>query len=160
MQGKDFLKFLPMNKSALERQKDLEDTVRSWVQGDKDWKITSVSDWFDKVYSNPTGKWIWCPPPVLAKVAVEQLCEVKHVFPDTQHIFISPALFTGYWRKSLGKISDSMFSLKAGCVIWDACMYEPLTVSFVKPLLSSAPWKAKHLPEVDKWERLMLAVQW
>ena len=105
-------------------------------------------------------KWIWCPPPCLAKIAVEQLCKVKHVLSDSQHIFICPALMTGYWRKKLGKLVDTMFSLKAGCFAWPSDMYESLTIAFVKPFLPSPPWKVRHLPEMDKWERSVSALQW
>lgn len=67
---------------------------------------------------------------------------------------------TGYWRRKLGKIADSMFTLKAGCFVWFNTMYESLTVDFVKLLLSKPPWKVRYLPEVDNWERSVSAVQW
>jgi hypothetical protein len=96
----------------------------------------------------------------LAKIAVEQLCEVKHVLSDSQHIFLCPALMTGYWRKKIGKLADTMFSLRAGCFVWPSDMFESLTVVFVKPFLSRPPWKVRHLPEVDQWERSVSALQW
>ena len=112
----------------------------------EEWKIATTEDWFDDAFSDPEGKWIWCPPPCLAKIAVEQLCEVKYVLPDSQHIFICPALMTGYWRKKLGKLVDTMFSLKAGCFVWPTGMFESLTIAFVKSFLPQPPWKFRHLP--------------
>ena len=78
------------------------------------------------------------PPPYLAKDAVDELCEVKHIMPEMSHVFICPAVMTGYWRKSLGKIADTMFTLKAGLCVWSLSMLEPLTVAFVAPLLPRA----------------------
>jgi len=160
MQGKDFLHFLPFNESALERQENLEKVIKSWLKNPEGWLFTSTEDWFDLVFTNPEGKWIWTPSPVFARVAVEQLCEVKHTFPNSQHVFVCPALMTGYRHKLLEKIVDSMFSVKAGCCIWNESNFEPLTFAFVKPFLISPPWKVRHLPAVDLWERAMSEVQW
>ena len=57
---------------------------------------------------------------------------------------------TAYWRKTLGKIADTMFTVKAGSSIWPTDMLEPLTIAFVKPLLSQSPWKVGRLPSVAK----------
>ena len=58
----------------------------------------------------------------------------------------------------MGKIADTMFTLKAGSVVWDSSMLEPLTIAFVAPLLSRAPWKAGRLPNMVRWEREMCSV--
>ena len=39
-------------------------------------------------------------------------------------------------------------------------MLEPLTIAFVKPLLCSAPWKVRHLPAMEGWEKSMSGLQW
>ena len=154
------MKFLSFNKKDLERQKDLRDRITTWLKKPGNWIFTNTEDWFDGVFLDPEGKWIWTPPPCLARLAVEQLCEAKHIFPNYQHVFVCPALMTGYWQKMLGKVVDTMFTFKAGCCLWPESMYEPLTVAFVKPLLSSPPWKARHLPDVVRWEQLMSQMQW
>ena len=111
MAGEKFLKFLPLYKSAFERQpglKDklgqvkilsLEEIVRGWCPSRKKraWKLARPKDWFYVVFLYPEGSCIWCPPPALAKIAVEQMCEVKHVFPKSRQIFICPSLMTGVW---------------------------------------------------------------
>ena len=33
--------------------------------------------------------------------------------PLLKHIFVCPSLMKGYWLKMLGKVADSVFSLKA-----------------------------------------------
>jgi hypothetical protein len=83
MAGEDFLKFLLLNETAFafEREPRLESQVQGWL-GSKEWKVASIADWFHKVFQDPDGAWIWAPPPALAKVAVEQMCEAKHIFPN------------------------------------------------------------------------------
>ena len=39
-------------------------------------------------------------------------------------------------------------------------MLEPLTIAFVKPLICSPPWKVRHLPMMERWEKLMSSLQW
>ena len=160
MRGQDFLSFLPMNKSALERLSSLWGTILSWLKEPLSWNFASPTDWFDDTLKQYQGKWVWSPPPCLAKLAVEQLCKVKHMYPESQHVFVCPSLMTGYWRKSLGKIADSMFVIRAGSSVWSADMLESLTIAFVKPLLHRSPWRARRLPAVGRWEKSMSAVQW
>ena len=100
MGGAKFLDFLPLNETAFERQNTLEGHVKSWV--DNRWKVATTENWFDEVNADSNTGWIWCPPPALAKTAVEQLCEVRHLYPYSKHIFICPSLMKGYWLKTLG----------------------------------------------------------
>ena len=122
--------------------------------------MATIEDWFDAVFTSPNAGWIWCPPPALAKLAVEQLCLVRHLYPNSSHIFVCPALMRGYWLKTLGKVADSVFSLKAGSSIWDENMFEPLTIAFVKPLLVRPPFKVGRLTSVGEWESNMSNMQW
>jgi hypothetical protein len=159
MAGEEFLHFLPMNETAFEREPTLQSRMKGWL-GSKEWKVATTADWFHGVFQDPKGAWIWAPPPVLAKVAVEQMCEAKHIFPDSKHVFVCPALMTGHWRKQLGKLADTMFSITAReDGPWSKLMYEPLTIAFVRPLLSARPWKASRLNRVSKWEHDMREVQ-
>ena len=91
-------------------------------------------------------------PLCLAHIAVEAMCEAKHLFPQSKHIFICPALCTGYWQKTLSKLADTTFSFPAGSSIWPDEMFEPLTVAFVQPLLSHSPWQVRRLQRLVKWE--------
>ena len=153
MGGKEFLSLLPLNESSLVRQPAVKRDVLTWTTQPGNWKVATTEDWFGSVFDAPTGAWIWSPPPCLARVAIAQLCDVKHMFPASKHIFVCPALMTGYWRKSLGKISDAMFTLRSGSVIWKKEMLEPLTIAFVRPLLHRAPWRVRRMGFVDKWQR-------
>lgn len=96
----------------------------------------STEIWFKIVYKDLAGWWIWTR---LTKIAVDKLCEIKHIIPGTSHVFICPAVMTGYWRKKLGKNADTILTLKAGSCVQKSLMLKLLTVAFVAPLLSSAP---------------------
>ena len=173
MAGEKFLKFLPLHKSAFERQPglnepdkekipSLEEIVRGWCPNGKGgiWKVARPKDWFYSVFLYPEGSWIWCPPPALAKIAVEQMCEVKHMFPKSRHIFICPSLMTGIWRKQLGKIADAQISLAQGSRHWPDVMFEPLTIALLKPLLSCRPWKAGRTSFVESWKDKVQRMSW
>jgi hypothetical protein len=124
-------------------------------------EVATTLDWFHRVFQDPNRAWIWAPPPVLAKVAVEQMCKAKHIFPNSRHVFVCLSLMTGYQRKQLGKLADTMITITARKQgVWTKEMYEPLTVAFVHPLLSERPWKAGRLDRVSNWERNMHKVQW
>ena len=152
MGGKEFLSLLPLNESALDRQLNVKRTVLSWTGHPLEWTFAVTEDWFGSVFDDPNGSWIWSPPPCLARVAIDQLCEVKHMYPASKHIFLCPALMTGYWRKSLGKIADAMVTLRPGSVIWKKEMLEPLTIAFVCPLLHRSPWRVRRMGFVDEWQ--------
>jgi hypothetical protein len=80
------------------------------------------------------------------------MCEAKHIFPNIKHVFIiCPALWTGMWRKTLGKIADTMFSVSAGSDLWPAGMFQPLTIAFLSSLLPSSLWTVRRSEQVDKW---------
>ena len=152
MAGKSFLELLPLNLTAWERRPGLKAEIASWLPGTS-WRFTEIKDWFHEVYLDPDGKYIWAPPPALADVALECLCEVKHAYPRTSHCFLCPALFTGRWRKTLGKISDATFSLTTDSVLWPKAECEPLTFGFVCPPLPHSPWRVRRLAETSLWER-------
>lgn len=153
MAGEDFLKYIPLNESALERQRSLEAILLSWVSKDGDWRVARPEDWFTSTRTELQVGWIWAPPPCLARVALDELCEVKHMFPHSRHIFVCPALMTGLWRKDLGKLADVVFNVSSGQPrwLWDDWQFEPLTIAFVCPLLDRYPWAAKRSRSVENW---------
>ena len=168
MKGDDLLKFLPFSKLALERFPPLQSVIKSWTEKFGDFEFTTPADWFDSVFNHKgldgtldadSKCWVWTPSPCSAQVAIEQMCKMKHIFPYSSHVFVCPAVMTAYWRKILGKISDTMFTIKAGSFIWPSDMYEPLTIAFVKPFLSKSLWKVGQLQSVVEWERDVREVQ-
>ena len=162
MAGKKILKFLPLHESAFKRQPNLKIIVPGWFpsRNGKPWRIVKPEDWFYNVFLDPEGSWIWCPAPVLAKIAVEQMCEVKHVFPQSRYIFICPSIMTGLWRKQFEKMADTQLSLVQGSTHWPEDMFEPLTIALSKPLLSCSPWKAGRTTFMEKWKDKVREVSW
>ena len=157
--GDSFLNLLPFDETAFERRPELKTEIQGWLPGEG-WKFLDHEGWFREVNRDPEGKYVWAPPPAIADVALECLCEAKHAFPNTQHCYLCPALFTGRWRKTLGKVSDCMFSSPAGSPIWDRSEHEPLTFGFVCPLLASSPWQVRRLSTTRTWEETLQSLRW
>jgi hypothetical protein len=114
--------------------------VRGWLPGEE-WKLAMTQDWFHEVFKDLNGAFVWSlsPSPALARVAVDQLCEVKLIFPNSKHVLICPSLMTGYWRKQLVKLPNILSTIKENMCIWRKGMHEPLMIASVCPLLSTGP---------------------
>ena len=151
MAGGDMLMYVPLNKSAEERQPGLVDWLKDCAPL-LDWKELGSKDWFDKAFDD--DNFIWLPPPALADVAVDQLCEARHIRTRTGFIFACPALMTNRWRKKLGKVADCVFTVPVGSELWNKSQHEPLIVAFVCPFLYRRPWQVKQskslLDQVDR----------
>ena len=91
----------------------------------------------EEVFDAHVSSWIWFPP---------------HIFPASSHVFVFPNLMTTCLMKTLGKIADTMFTVKPRSFIWPTEILEPLTIAFIKPLLSHSPWKHSKLPSMATWE--------
>ena len=85
--GEKYAKLLPMVKSALEKESDLEPQIRSWGGGSSI-EILSPKDWFlqgrdlDGGYRDSLNFWhhntrsglfVWAPPPATADACLEEL---------------------------------------------------------------------------------------
>jgi hypothetical protein len=106
MVGDRFLKYIPLNKLVLDRAPDFKKEFKKGLPG-KGWKWLDYEDWFEGAFEDDHGCYVWTPPLALADVAIEQMCEVKHVHPHTSHVvFLCPALMMARWRKQLLKASD------------------------------------------------------
>jgi hypothetical protein len=138
MAGHRFLRFLPLNRNVLERQKDFSRNFGRGLPG-KNWKWLDETGWFEEAYLNDQGCYVWCPSPALADVALEQMCEIKHIHPGTSHCFLCPNLMTSHWRKQLLKASDVCVSLVQGSAFWPASQHEPLVCALTRPILASSP---------------------
>ena len=82
---------------------------------------------------------MWSPSAALAKIAAEQLAEVKHIHPLTSHVFMAPALMTGGWQRLIGKQSDALLTLPVGPSCWPNLWFEPVVISLTCPLMSCSP---------------------
>ena len=136
-----FLDYVPLNRSAFDRLPALE----SWMDSHTSnmtltWKHVGPEGWFDDAFKDRDGAFIWSPPPAAAQVALKQMCEAKHVHPDTSHIFVVPNLMAVEWEKRLRKVSDIVIELAPGSTLWPANQHESLTLAFVCPFLVNRPF--------------------
>jgi hypothetical protein len=144
MAGASMLDYVPINKSALERQPELTTWLKDLLPGS--WRFLEPDGWFDDCFSK--GNFIWSPPPAAADAALDQLCESFHCRPDNGHIFVCPSLMTSRWRKKLGKVSDIIFHVPVGCRYWKKEQYESLMIGIVCPLLTRRPWQARLVGDI------------
>ena len=153
-----FLRHVPLNKTVLEYKGQLREEVESWIEGSEEWLWLREEDWFDEVFKHSKGNFVWTPSAALARVAIEQMCEVKHIHPYTNHILLTPALMTGGWRRLLAKQSDVLLTLPAGPACWPSSCYEPLVMSLTCALLPSSPWIVRETGWIGDWTKAMLEV--
>ena len=73
MRGKDFLSLIPLDKGALDLSPDLALWMSETFLVRCHWEVLNPDDWFCKGHSD--GHFIWAPPPAVADVALEQMCE-------------------------------------------------------------------------------------
>ena len=159
MAGDAFLSHIPFNKGAFERSSALKEWMEDSLP--RQWKwLRTGTDWFKLPFGDPLGRYVWAPPPCLADVALEQLCEVKLMHPLTSHVFVCPVLFTGRWRKQFLKAADVEFGVPVGSPVWGESSHENLVVGLMCPLLRHSPWAVKRLEraDLDKFRHTMFGM--
>jgi hypothetical protein len=142
MAGIDFLSLIPLDKSALDLSPGLTDWVKEFLPYRFGWETLSPEGWFSKGHED--GHFIWAPPPVVADVVLEQMCESVLIRPWNAHVFLCPAHMTYKWRKQLRKVSDLVVTVPVGGKLWPSRLHEPLVIALTCPLLSYSPWRAKR----------------
>lgn len=140
MSGRSMLQYVPLNLGVNARSPGLVAWFEEASGGG--WSCLEPQDWYHKAHVKDAN-YIWCPPPAIADAALEQLCETRHTRPWNAHIFLCPALMTARWRKRLGKVSDAMFTVPVGTLLWGVEMHEPVVVSLICPLLHCRPWQVR-----------------
>ena len=143
MNDGSFLTHIPLlNLSALKYAGTLKAELVSWLPDKRGgWSTLDEEDWFDIMFDNQraTTSGPLRRPRLLACVAIEQLCEVKHIHPKTNHVFVVPALMTSGWRKLLGRQSDVLLTLPVGPLCWPPESFEPLVLSLTCAMFSHSP---------------------
>ena len=139
MAGDPFLDHVPLSQSAMDLQPNLLQWLMKHLPGN--WKLLEPKGWFIDAFEDPEGRFIWAPPPAVARQAIDCLCDAHHIHPFTSHIVVVPSLMTGYWRKRLLKCSDVVWVIKSKCDIWPSHLHEPLTIAFIAPQFRAKPWR-------------------
>jgi hypothetical protein len=142
MAGKAFLSFIPLNQGALELSPGLAEWIRKLFPGRASWEVLSPNGWFEKGHGD--GHFIWAPPPAVADVVLEQMCEAVLCRPWNAHVFICPAHMTYRWRKQLRKVSDLVVTIPVGGHLWPRCKHEPLVFGLTCPFLAYSPWQVRR----------------
>mmetsp|Transcript_9223 Transcript_9223/g.14186 ORF Transcript_9223/g.14186 Transcript_9223/m.14186 type:complete len:178 (+) Transcript_9223:4078-4611(+) len=143
MAGDEFLEHVPLNLNAFKGHLPLRSWMKDALPG-RDWVFLDEEGWYGKAFEDSKGKYVWAPPPCVANVCLEQMCEVWHIHPHFSHLFLCPAIMMIDQRKQLTKHSDSMFVVKEGAPIWPTDMLEPMMISLTVPLLPHRLWMMRR----------------
>lgn len=154
MLGRDMLDFVPLHKSALERNSKL----KGWLQEcssipECHTEFLSADRWFER--HEPGGVYIWTPPPAGARVAIACLTESIHKRSMSTHILIAPRLMTAWWRKKISKSTDLTLTIPTNTPIWESHQHEPLLMCICLPLASSHPWRQGERTDVVETGRTL-----
>ena len=173
MKGIDFLSYVPVHLSALDRSPELE----GWLRGmypHGTLETLAPEDWFQKGhdirswYKNKQGFWypvlkegvyLWQPPPAAAHAAVEELRKARLKRQDSTHIFVCPRLMAPYWKRQLHKVADIVFEIPCAALPeWDATNHEPLVIGIVYPFVPHRPWQLRNTPKLRAVGRKLRSV--
>ena len=170
MKGQSMLSFVPLHKSAIEVQSNLEGWIRSWLPDGEEAITLTPSDWFVRGHNiigyeknidgitvpiTQKGTYIWSPPPAAADVAIQELRRARHKRQQSVHVFVCPRLMKPLWFKQAFKASDMLFDLKAGHPCWSSNQHEPLIVVVCFPYLQHIPWTLRDTPVIHELVRLL-----
>jgi hypothetical protein len=159
MRGMPMLEFVPLHKSAIERQPQPVSDFLRYITAEEELSFLSPEQWYTKPLDED-GVFVWAPPPAIADAAVIQLAEAIHVRPWNTHLILIPTLMTSAWRKTLSKASDIRLTLPFDNVLWPKKLeHEKLTLAICFPLLARNPWRVKRSPVFDNFHLQMRSVQ-
>lgn len=136
MAGEDMLTFIPLHHSAVDRCPALLSELKLRLDS-KTVRWISPSDWYE--HSTHRDVNFWFPPPAATDVVAEQLMKARHKRPHQLSVVIVPRLFTGRWRRRLGKCTDGSWVLRVE-QFWPLTeFFEPLLIFVAFPYRSEAP---------------------
>lgn len=174
MAGKDMLAYIDLSKTAVERHPPLIRFFRAWM-GDNSLRPLKPEEWFVEGHGivggaeDQHGVWIpkhasngkrylWCPPPVVADAALEEILKAVHKRTDATHVIAIPRLFVPRWRRLFLKACDFTFIIPTGHPHWPSAMHEPLFVGISLPFVRHQPWKLKGTPLLVDLDRRLCEV--
>jgi len=144
--GVPMLSFVPLHLDPFGQSTQVEPWIQPALADELSQIMLDPEGWFEQGHG--TGQYIWTVAQAAASAALDQLCEAKLAQPQSSHIFVVPTMMTPTWQKHIGKLSDVVFTVKAGAGFWPADHHEPLTVAFIFPILSSRPRQLKYCDNV------------
>lgn len=174
--GEDFLPFLSLHKSSIDRSPSLQEWIMKWATS-SDLIFLQPEDWFIRAHDitsfryndfdickkewKPTiqkGTYIWSPPPCVADVAIEELRKARIKHHRSTHILAIPKLMSPYWLKSLYRSCDFVIEIPASQLFWNSNMHKPLLLGICLPYFRSHPYIFKNTPKLHSLHWRMLKV--
>jgi hypothetical protein len=152
MQGLPMSCFIPLHKTALEREPKLKDWLKN-AMGRIDTTFLDPAGWFTTAHT--FGNFIWTPAPAAADVVVEQLGKARHKRPECLHLVVAPRLMTGRWRRHMGRQADFYFKIQ-NSDIWGKAQFEPLLIFVCLPIRPDRPEFKKREKLLEEFRREML----
>lgn len=113
--------------------------MRSAARAAGEWTHLTAEGWFEEAFNQ--GPFIWTPPPAASLVALEHMCEAKHIRPEGGH---SQRVAQEIGEDSLRGVYGS-----SGILCVGKCKYEPIIVGLTLPFLTRRPWQIRHEPDVE-----------
>ncbi len=96
--------------------------------------------------------YIWCPPPIIADITLEECMKSVHKQMDAYHLFLIPRLYTPCgFACSTSFVTLSFNSLRARAI--GRTMHKPLFFGNSLPLLCRQPWTLRGIPLLVGLER-------
>ena len=172
MAGKLMGSFIPLHLTALDRNEELLDWIRSWVEDEiNKLELLEPKDWYTRGHDHGTGvrknidgfemgtyrtgTFVWAPPPGAALACLQQLRKARLKRTNSSHIFVCPRLMEPHWRKQVHKSADVVFEIPACAEFWPFHMHEPLILALYFPFLSHRPWQLRGTPTMLELEKRM-----
>ena len=164
MKGDPLTSFIPLHRSAMDRQPELKTWVKTFVLPAKSGEEIIFLDyegWFEKGHDiiggerNEDNIWmpkyrsatyVWSPPPAGAQIAVEQLRRARLKRELSTHVMIVPRVMAPEWRRQLFKVADLCIDLPFDEHWIKHVQHEPLTFAVSFPFLPHSPWQLKRTP--------------
>ena len=81
------------------------------------------------------------------------------MYPESQYIFLCPALMEHQWGRILSRVAGTHFVFKWNSCLWNKDLHKPPMIAFITPLFFSVPWKLSQHTRLVEWEHKLLKMQ-
>jgi hypothetical protein len=149
MRGENIMSFIPLHKTAVDKEPILRTWINSWYQSNgTNW--ISPDQWYTD--GQMLNHCIWTPPPAAADAAIELLAKSKHKRLNHEHVVLIPRLMTSRWRRMLGKVCDVVVTIPVGSDIWGYSQHEPLLLGIAFSFIKHRPWRLRNTKLMERAE--------
>ncbi|KAL7557316.1 hypothetical protein ACA910_022411 [Epithemia clementina (nom. ined.)] len=144
MMGAPIETFIPLHKSALERQPQQISLLLQQIAEGTTLNFLEARDWFIAPFESD-GVFVWLPPPCITDHVVFLMAEAIHLRPWNTHLLIVPSILSRRWQRALSKTTDVIANLPFDDLVWpQEKEHENLTLAIAFLLLARQPWRVKR----------------